>query len=147
MRQRVISALSAIVAMAFPFAARADLSGTVTLNMGDRFSFDTGVTTSTNPGTDVRFSGTSLIPQSNIGFFNYKTSGAAGTTLYNTITQQMLTSMPASSYTETTLASAALVVGDVIAVHTTAGYYAKVLITAFTSGNNGSLALQYTTLG
>jgi hypothetical protein len=147
MRQRFFWALSAIVAMAFPFGARADLSGTVTLTMGDRFSFDTGVTSTTNPGTDVRFSGTSLVPQSNIGIFNYKTSGAAGTTLYNSLTQQMLSAMPASSYTETTLASAALVVGDVFAVHTTAGYYAKVLITAFTSGNNGSLALQYTTFG
>jgi uncharacterized protein (TIGR03437 family) len=147
MRQRFIWALSAMVALTFPFAARADLSGTVTLAMGDRFSFDTGVTSSTNPGTDVRFSGTSLVPQSNIGIFNFKTSGAAGTTLYNSLTQQMLAGMPASSYTETTLAAAALVVGDVFAVHTTSGYYAKVLITAFTSGNNGSLALQYTTFG
>src|SRR5215471_1768522 len=146
MRLRLTFALPAI-AMTFPFAARADLSGTVTLTMGDRFSFDTGITSSTNPGTDVRFSGTSLIPQSNIGIFNYKTSGAAGTTLYNSLTQQMLSGMPASSYTETTLAAAALVVGDVIAVHTTAGYYAKVLITAFTSGANGSLTLQYTTFG
>jgi len=55
--------------------------------------------------------------------------------------------MPASSYTETTLANAALVVEDVFAVHTTAGYYAKVLITAYTSGNSGSLSLQYTTFG
>src|SRR5215471_5930213 len=145
MRLRLTFALPAI-AIAFPFAALADLSGTVTLNMGDRFSFDTGVTSSTNPGTDVRFSGTSLVPQSNIGIFNYKTSGAAGTTLYNSLTQQMLAATPAS-YTETTLAAAALVVGDVFAVHTTSGYYAKVLITAFTSGNNGSLALQYTTFG
>src|SRR5262245_15414362 len=145
MRQRVISALSAIVAMAFPFAARADLSGTVTLNMGDRFSFDTGVTSSTNPGTDVRFSGTSLVPLNNVGIFNYRTSGAAGTTLYNSITQQTLTAVPASSYTETTLANAALVVGDVFAVHTIGGYYAKVLITAYTSGS--SLSLQYTTFG
>ena len=80
MRSRLIWALSSIVAMAFPFAARADLSGTVTLTQGDRFSLDTGITSSTNPGTDLRFSGTSLIPQSNIGIFNYKTSGAAGTT-------------------------------------------------------------------
>ena len=80
MRHRFVVALPAIVAIVFPFAARADLSGTVTLTQGDRFSFDTGVTSSTNPGTDVRFSGTSLVPQSNVGIFNYKTSGAAGAT-------------------------------------------------------------------
>ena len=136
MRQRLIFTVPVIFAFAFPFAARADLSGTVTLAIGDRFSFDTGVTSSTNPGTDVRFSGTSLVPQSNIGIFNYKTTGAAGTTLYNSLTQEMLAAMPASSYTETTLPNAALVVGDVFAVHTTAGYYAKVLITAYTSGNS-----------
>jgi uncharacterized protein (TIGR03437 family) len=147
MRHRFILPNLAIVAFALPFAARADLTGTVSLTMGDRFSFDTGVTSSTNPGTDVRFSGTSLVPQSGIGIFNYKTSGAAGTTQYNSLTQQALAALPASSYTETTLANSALVVGDVFAVHTTSGYYAKVLITAYTSGNNGSLSLQYTTYG
>src|SRR5207244_3172313 len=39
-----IFAVSAIVALAFPFAARADLVGTVTLVTGDRYSFDIGVT-------------------------------------------------------------------------------------------------------
>ena len=131
MHHRFILPIFAVAALAFPFAARADLTGTVTLTMGDRFSFDTGVTSSTNPGTDVRFSGTSLVPQSNIGIFNYKTTGAAGTTLYNSLTQQMLAAISASSYTETTLTNAALVVGDVFAVHTSAGHYAKVLITAF----------------
>src|SRR5690242_175429 len=113
MRQRFTWALGAMVAMSFPFTAHADLSGTVTLTMADRFSFDTGVTSSTNPGTDVRFSGTSLVPQSNIGIFNYKTSGAAGTTLFNSLTQQTLAAVPASSYTETTLGNAALILGDV----------------------------------
>ena len=147
MRHRFVFTVPAIIAFAFPFAARADLAGTVTLTMGERFSFDTGVTSTTNPGTDVRFSGTSLVPQTNVGIFNYKTTGAAGTTLYNSLTQQMLAAIPASSYTETTLTNAALVVGDVFAVHTLAGYYAKVLITAYISGNSGSLSLQYTTFG
>src|ERR1041385_4128168 len=111
MRLRFISAVAAVVTFAFPFAARADLTGTVTLNMADRFSFDSGVTSTTNPGTDVRFSGTSLVPQSNVGIFNFKTSGAGGATFYNSLTQQTLAAMPASSYTETTLASAALLVG------------------------------------
>jgi hypothetical protein len=43
-----------------------------------------------------------------------------------------------------TLNTAALVVGDVFAVHTAGGFYAKVLITSYTSG---SLGLQYTTYG
>src|SRR5947207_15622260 len=60
--------------------------------------------------------------------------------MYNSLTQQAI---PAASYTEATLNTAALVVGDVFAVHTVAGYYAKVLITSYTSG---SLGLQYTTV-
>ena len=145
MRHRFIVAVPAIVAFAFPFAARADLVGTVTLASGDRFSLDTGVTSSAGSATgDLRFSGTSLAPQASVGIFNYKTSGAAGTTQYNNLTQQALAAIPAASYSEATLNTAALVVGDVFAVHTAGGYYAKVLITSFSSG---SLGLQYTTFG
>src|SRR5260370_31441480 len=143
MRHRFILAVPAIVALAFPFAARADLVGTVTLATGDRFSFDTGVTSPNGSAAgDVRFSGTSLAPQANIGIFNFKTSGAAGATQYNSLTQQALAAIPAASYTETALNTAALVVGDVFAVHTTGGNYAKALITSYSSG---SLGLQYTT--
>jgi len=146
MRHRFGFAVPAIVALAFPFAARADLVGTVTLVSGDRYSLDTGQTFATGSAAgDIRFSGTSLISQGDVGIYNYKTSGAAGTTLYNSLTQQVLSALPASSYSTTaTLNAAALVVGDVIAVHTTGGYYAKVLITSYTSG---SLGLQYTTFG
>ena len=142
MRHRFILAVPAIVAFAFPFAARADLVGTVTLATGDRFSFDTGVTLPNGSASgDVRFSGTSVAPQGSVGIFNYRTSGAAGTAMYNSLTQQALAAL---SYTELTLNTAALVVGDVFAVHTAGGFYAKVLITSYTSG---SLGLQYTTYG
>jgi hypothetical protein len=135
MRHRFILAVPAIVAFAFPFAARADLVGTVTLASGDRFSFDTGVTFPTGSASgDVRFSGTSVAPQGSVGIFNYRTSGAAGTAMYNSLTQQALAAL---SYTEATLNTAALVVGDVFAVHTGGGYYAKVLITSYTSGSLG----------
>jgi len=139
-------AVPAILALAFPFAVRADLVGTVTLVSGDRYSLDTGQTFPTGSAAgDIRFSGTSVVSQGDVGIYNYKTSGAAGTTLYNSLTQQTLSSLPASSYSTTaTLNAAALVVGDVFAVHTTGGYYAKVLITSYTSG---SLGLQYTTFG
>jgi len=139
-------ALPAVVALALPFAARADLVGTVTLVSGDRYSFDTGETFGAGSAAgDVRFSGTSVLSQGDVGIYNYKTSGAAGTTLYNSLTQQTLSTLPASSYSTTaTLNAAALVVGDVFAVHTAGGYYAKVLITSYTTG---SLGLQYTTFG
>src|SRR6478672_5146320 len=146
MRHRFIGAVSAIAVFAFPFAAFADLVGTVTLAPGDRFSFDTGVTTSANVATgDIRFNQSSLVPQANVGIFNFKTSGVAGTTQYNSLTQQALAAIPASSYTDAALNNAALVVGDVFAVHTSGGFYAKVLITAFSAGS--SLSLQYTTFG
>jgi uncharacterized protein (TIGR03437 family) len=140
-------AVPAIVVLAFPFIVRADLVGTVTLASGDRYSLDTGETFAAGSSAgDIRFSGTSVVSQGEVGIYNYKTSGAAGTTLYNSLTQQALASLPAGSYsTTTTLNAAALVVGDVFAVHTSAGFYAKVLITSFTSGS--SLGLQYTTFG
>ena len=75
MRHRFILAVPAIVAFAFPFAARADLVGTVTLASGDRLSFDTGVTFPTGSASgDVRFSGTSAAPQGSVGIFNYGSS-------------------------------------------------------------------------
>ncbi|MFI5106885.1 MAG: hypothetical protein ACHP79_18325, partial [Terriglobales bacterium] len=142
MRHRFILAVPAIIAFAVPFAARADLIGTVTMASGDRFSFDTGVTSPNGSAAgDVRFSGTSLAPQASVGIFNYKTSDATGAAQYNSLTQQALAALP---YTEATLNTAALVVGDVFAVHTGGGFYAKVLITSYTSG---SLGLQYTTFG
>jgi uncharacterized protein (TIGR03437 family) len=145
MRHRFLVAVLAVV-FASPFAARADLVGTVTLALGDRFSFETGVTTSANVATgDVRFNQTNLTPQANVGIFNFKTSGAAGTAQYNSLTQQALAAIPASSYTDASLNNTALVVGDVLAVHTRGGLYAKVLITAFSAGS--SLSLQYTTFG
>src|SRR5438067_12296136 len=145
MRNRFILAVPALLAFAFPFSACADLVGTVTLTGGERFSFDTGVTTSAATAAgDLRFSGTGLLPQPNVGIFNFKTSGAAGAAQYNSLTQQALAAIPAASYTEATLNTAALVVGDVFAVHTVAGYYAKVLITSYTSG---SLGLHDTTFG
>ena len=140
-------AVPAIVVLAFPFIVRADLVGTVTMASGDRYSLDTGETFAAGSSAgDIRFSGTSVVSQGEVGIYNYKTSGAAGTTLYNSLNQQALASLPAGSYsTTTTLNAAALVVGDVFAVHTSAGFYAKVLITSFTSGS--SLGLQYTTFG
>jgi uncharacterized protein (TIGR03437 family) len=144
MRRRF--AVPAILALVFPFAAWADLAGTVTLSGGDRFVLDTGEVLSTNTTAgDLRFTTNSLVSQGNAGIFNYKTSGSAGTTLYNSLTQQMLSSMPAANYSTTAnLNGAALVVGDVIAVHTNGGFYAKVLITSV--GSN-TLGLQYTTFG
>jgi uncharacterized protein (TIGR03437 family) len=144
--QHRFSSVIAILTLAFPFAALADLTGNVTLAPGDRFSLETGVTTSSNVATgDLRFNASSLTPQASVGIFNYKTSGAAGTTLYNGLTEQILAALPAASYSESAVNNAALVVGDVLAVHTTVGHYAKVLITAFTAGT--SITLQYTTFG
>src|SRR5215831_6446231 len=139
-------AVLAILAVVFPFAAWADLVGTVTLSGGDRLILDTGeVLSTTTTAGDLRFTTSSLVSQGNAGIFNYKTSGSAGTTLYNTLTQQMLSSMPAANDATTlNLNGAALVVGDVFAVHTNGGFYAKVLISSF--GSN-TLGLQYTTFG
>src|SRR5689334_15075607 len=109
--QHRFSSVIAILTLAFPFAALADLTGNVTLAPGDRFSLETGVTTSSNVATgDLRFNASSLTPQASVGIFNYKTSGAAGTTLYNGLTEQILAALPAASYSESAVNNAALVV-------------------------------------
>jgi uncharacterized protein (TIGR03437 family) len=73
--------------------------------------------------------------------YNFGTSGTAGTTQYANLTLQSLSAIPASQFTKTAM-QAQLVMGDVFAVHTSAGNYAKVLVTA---NAGGALSIQYTT--
>ena len=94
MLHRFILVVPAVAIFAFPFAVRADLVGSVTLTTGDRYSFDTGVTFPTGSASgDVRFSGTSVAPQGSVGIFNYRTTGAAGSAMYNSLTQQALAAL------------------------------------------------------
>ena len=147
MRQRFFWALSAIVAMAFPFGARADLSGTVTLTMGDRFSFDTGVTSTTNPAPMSGSAGPA--------WFRNRTSGSSTTRPAAQPALLCTTALPNRCCRPCRLRHIRRRHWPV--PHSSwetsspctppPAIYAKVLITAFTSGNNGSLALQYTTFG
>jgi uncharacterized protein (TIGR03437 family) len=141
MRHRFVFAVPAIVALVFPFAARADLVGTVSLMNLYSLSLDKGVTILSPVLGDIWLTDLNLRVVGSAGIFNYRTSGAAGTAMYNSLTEQALAAL---SYGNAMLSASALVVGDVFAVRTNGGNFAKVLITSYT---NGSLGLQFTTYG
>lgn len=135
MSHRFSRSAVAILAALFPAAAFADLSGTVTLSSGSAFSLDTGTTSSS--GGDILWSGTAMTPQGNAKAINI---GPLGST-FGAITQSALQQLgPAMS--KSAIPASTLVSGDVFAVLTNGGNYAKVLVTG-TSGT--SISLQYTT--
>jgi uncharacterized protein (TIGR03437 family) len=127
------------LALALPMAALADVTGTPTLAAGTALSLDTGATSSS--GGDVLWSGTSLTPQGSAGAYNL---GNLGLATYSTLPQSTLSALPSSLYTKSAIAIGSLPVGEVLAVKTNGGNYAKVLVTA-QSGT--SISLQFQTFG
>ncbi len=134
---------TAIVALTLPALSLADINNaTATLAANTRLNLDAG-TTGTSGG-DLLWNGTTLTPQGSATAYVAPTGGgAAGTAIYNSLTQQVLMALGAS-FSSAAITSGSLVMGAVIAVHTNGGNYAKVLVT---SNSGGSLAVQYTTYG
>ena len=126
----------ALMMLAVPVSALADISSTATLSSGNGLSLDTGTVTNSSP--DLLYSGGNIAPQGKATAFNV---GNLGSSFFGTITQSTLT---AFVYSSAPIQSASLVTGDIFAVKTNAGNYAKVLVTA---AGGGSLTLQYTTFG
>ena len=136
-----LSALALVLA-AFPIAALADISGTVTLAANTALSLDTGTTSAS--GGDILWSGTAMTPQTSATVDNISAvTGFSGASTFSALTQSTL-SVFGAAYTKSPLTASALPVGDIFAVHTNAGYYAAVLVTAV-SGT--SISLQYVTFG
>ena len=136
-----LSALALVLA-AFPIAALADISGTVTLAANTALSLDTGTTSAS--GGDILWSGTAMTPQTSATVDNISAvTGFSGASTFSALTQSTL-SVFGAAYTKSPLTASALPVGDIFAVHTNAGYYAAVLVTAV-SGT--SISLQFTTFG
>ncbi len=128
------------LAVLFPVAALADLTGTITLSANTRVSMDTGATV--NSGGDFLWTGTTLTPQGSAKALNATAlAGLAGSTGYTTLTQSLLSSFAAlgSSAALTSLAA-----NTVVGYETNGGNFGKFLVTAV-SGT--SISLEYTTYG
>jgi uncharacterized protein (TIGR03437 family) len=130
----------AMLAMFFPIAAFADISGTLTLTANTNVNMDTGATVGS--GGDFLWSGTTLTPQGSAKALNVTTfsSGAlTGASGYSTLSQTLLMSFGSlgSSSPLTGLAANTL-----IGYSTNGGNFGKLLVTAV-SGT--SLTFQYTT--
>src|ERR1039458_9386646 len=121
------------LALTLPMAALADVTGTPTLAAGTALSLDTGATSSS--GGDILWSGTSMTPQSSAGAYNL---GNLGLATYSTLPQSTFASLP---YSKSAIPASSLAVGDVFAVKTNGGNYAKLIVTA-TSGTSISLQFQ-----
>jgi hypothetical protein len=118
-----------------PLAAWADLSGTVTVPAGSAVSLDTGIVSGS--GGDILFSGGTLTAQGAAKAYDSGNVGLAGFNFYNLTILQSFGPL----YSNRPLTPAA---GDVIAVMTNGGNYAKALVTAVGAS---SIALQYLTYG
>src|ERR1035438_2200544 len=76
----------AVLALAFPIAALADVSNTVTISSGQHYSFDTG--TAGTSGGDIIFTGTSITFVGSAAGYSFGTS--AGSATYGALTSSTL---------------------------------------------------------
>lgn len=133
----------ALIALTFPIAALADVTGTPTLTANTTLSLDTGQTATS--GGDVLWDGTSLTPQGSATgvdvtpIVNF--SGASG---YAQITSSLITSLLPAFGSQLTNSPITPAVNDLLIVKTNGGSYAKILVTAI-SGT--SISLQFDTFG
>lgn len=139
-------ALGALGVFALCVTAQAQIvsSGTITIPGTWEFSFDSGVLTLTNPDIFWDMSSERLImPQGTAGIVNLGAVNFAGLTAANL---QALTygAGTIDGGAEGGTAAGTLVTGDVFAVHTIGGNYAKVLVTGpIDTANN--LPIQWVT--
>ncbi len=136
------TALASLLAAAFPIAALADLTGTVTLQSGSTLSLDTGATATS--GGDLLFTGnavtSTLAPQGSATVFNATNTTVAG---FNA-TPETEVQASLAAFTKNPLPGGGLPVDQMFFVHTNGGNFAKVLVTAVATG---SITLMYDTFG
>ena len=108
----------AVLALAFPIAALADLNQTTTLQANTTLNLETGATASS--GGDILWNGSTITPQGNA------TAVHIGDVPFNVATLGVLTFLP--GYSKSPIVARDLTVNNVFAVHTNVGHYAKVLV-------------------
>jgi uncharacterized protein (TIGR03437 family) len=127
------------VAVLFPLAAFADVSGTPTLSANSQISMDTGATVSS--GGDFLWNGTTLTPQGAAKALNATAlAGISGTSGYATLTQMIIMSFASLGSSSPITPAANTVVG----YSTNGGNVGKLLVTAI-SGT--SITFQFLTYG
>lgn len=129
-----------VAASVLPVAALADISGTVTLNVGEGVKLDTGATTTSGDG-DLAFTGNSITFQGSAK--GGVLPGATGAAVFSSITEAFLQSLAAFA-SSAPIPASMLPVGAILGVGTNGGNPAKVLVTATSST---SIGLQFTTYG
>ncbi len=129
----------AVLSTALPTAAWGDISGQVTLAVDTSLNLDTGVTAST--GGDIFFTGTSILLGGRASALNFSEPGYVE---FDALTLAGLSMITVINYSQSSIGGTSLTAGDVFAVYTNGGHYAKVLITGVSSQ---LVSLQYTTYG
>lgn len=142
MTHRIYSTCALVLGLAFPVVAFADASGTQALSANTIFNLDNS--TVVTSGGDIKFTGTAITLVGSATAYNF---GSGGATTYGFLSQTTLSSLALQpgNYTQAAITgSNNLAVGQVIAVHTNGGNYARMLVTALSSS---SITFQYTTYG
>ena len=137
MRTSTFAAI-ALLGMACPLLSFADVTGTITLTSGQRFSFDSG--TVVPSGGDLLWNGSTLTPQGSATAFIYAFFGTQA--VFNLLSQDLLTTVASTQASSNPLPAAALAQTPVFGVKTNGGNYAKALVT---SDSGGSITFQYDT--
>lgn len=143
MRKRLHTIALAILILALPLAALANVTGTPTLNDDMSLSLDTGTTSTTASSGDIYWNGTSMTPEGSATIYNFEQAGAGYSATFAALTQSLLSEL-ASAYTKTPVPASTLIVGDIFLVHTNGGNYSAVVVTSV-STLNSSLGLQFIT--
>ena len=123
----------AVLALAFPIAALADT--TLTMSPNTKLNLDTGKIV-TGAG-DIGWDGANITPLRNAGVFDL---AGAGLSTYNSLTQALLVDY-ASVISVSPITPAA---NDVIVASTNGGNFAKILVQSI---SGGSITLEFTTYG
>lgn len=131
-----------ILALLFPVAALANITGTQTLTTAGPTTLDLDTGVAGNSGGDILWTGNSISMQGNATGLNFSAiSGYYGTSGLAELDQFILTEF--GSFSSAPIPLSALTVNQtILAVHTNDGNYAAILVTA-QSGN--SITLQFIT--
>jgi uncharacterized protein (TIGR03437 family) len=129
----------AVLALAFPAAALADVTGTPTLSANSTLNLDTGVAGTS--GGDISWDGSKITPQAAATAIDFTTfSSEGGSSFYNTLTSTLVSAF-AGELSSGPITPAAK---DVILFKTNGGNFGKILVTSI-SGT--SITLQFDTFG
>jgi hypothetical protein len=116
-----------ILAFAFPVAVRADLNQTNVLTAGNTINLDTGAVGAS--GGDIQWNSSGITPQGSATALHIYSNWPLAQ--FETISIIVVSGLP--GYSNATIPTAELGVGNVFGVHTNSGHWDKVIVTATTA--------------